>query len=134
MRTFLALCAAAALIGAAGVATAANAPFIDKAGNCHAANGQMAKMSVCKPAPKAGGPCKDAKTGQFIACASVQKGPCKDPKTGQFMACASAKPATTVVAAKPATAAVPAKPATATMAAKPAVPAKPAAPAVPAKK
>ena len=118
MRTFLALCAAAALIGSAGAASAASAPFIDKAGNCHAANGQMAKMSVCKPAPKTGGPCKDPKTGQFIACASVQKGPCKDPKTGQFMACASAKPAPAAVAAKPATPAIPAKPATPTAPAK----------------
>src|SRR5436190_16678550 len=100
MRSFVVFFAAAALMGSAGLASAANAPFLDKAGNCHAANGQMAKMSVCKPAPKAG-PCKDPKTGQFMACASAPKGPCKDPKTGQFMACASAKPAAKAIPAKP---------------------------------
>ncbi|MDB5453465.1 MAG: hypothetical protein JWO33_2043 [Caulobacteraceae bacterium] len=115
MRKITAIFAAASLAGGLALATSASAQFIDKAGNCHAANGQMAKMSVCKPAPK--GPCKDPKTGHFISCAAVPKGPCKDPKTGQFVTCKTAPKAAT-----------PARPAAK---ATPAVPAKPATPAVP---
>jgi hypothetical protein len=80
---------------ALALSATANAQMIDKAGKCHAADGKLAKMEVCKP-PAKSGPCKDEKTGKFISCAAAKpKGPCKDPKTGQFMACAAAKPAAT---------------------------------------
>ena len=91
---------------ALALAASANAQMIDKTGKCHAADGKLAKMEVCKPPAK--GPCKDDKTGKFISCSAAKpKGPCKDPKTGQFMACAAAKP--TPAVAKPAAPAAPKK-------------------------
>jgi hypothetical protein len=46
MRRTLAMIATAAF--ALSLAGAADAQKIDKAGNCHAANGKLAKMEVCK--------------------------------------------------------------------------------------
>jgi len=47
MRRTLALIATAAF--ALSLAGAADAQKIDKAGNCHAKDGKLAKMEVCKP-------------------------------------------------------------------------------------
>jgi hypothetical protein len=95
MRKSSILFSIVSLAGALCLASTADAQMIDKAGKCHAADGKLAKMEVCKP-PAKSGPCKDEKTGKFISCAAAKpKGPCKDPKTGQFMACAAAKPAAT---------------------------------------
>jgi len=94
------------LSAALALSATASAQMIDKTGKCHAADGKLAKMEVCKPPAKSGGPCKDEKTGKFISCAAAKpKGPCKDEKTGKFIACAAAKPAAAPAAAKPAAAA-----------------------------
>ena len=52
MRRTLALIATAAF--ALSLAGAADAQKIDKAGNCHAKDGKLAKMEVCKPLKPAG--------------------------------------------------------------------------------
>ena len=60
----------AAFTMAAGLAVGASAQKIDANGKCHSADGKLAKMSVCKPAPKAdakAAKCKDA-NGKFAKC------------------------------------------------------------------
>ena len=62
----------AAFTVAAGLAMGASAQKIDANGKCHAADGTLAKMAVCKPAPKVaakGAKCKDA-NGKFAKCSA----------------------------------------------------------------
>jgi hypothetical protein len=64
------LLAAATL--ALSLAVGASAQKIDANGKCHSADGKLAKMSVCKPAPKAdakAAKCKDA-NGKFAKCSA----------------------------------------------------------------
>lgn len=58
----------AAFTMAAGLAVGARAQKIDANGKCHGTDGKMAKMAVCKPAPKVA-KCKDAH-GKFAKCSA----------------------------------------------------------------
>lgn len=104
MRKSLILFAAVTLIGA-GAAGAAGAQTIDKNGKCHAADGKMAKMEVCKAVkPAAAAQCRDA-SGKFAKCGSPGATPAVAATPASKTTMAAATPA------KPATPAVPPKPA-----------------------
>jgi len=55
------------------------APYLDAKGKCHAANGQFAAASVCKPAtpPPAAtaARCRDKTTKKFVKCGSPNSEP-----------------------------------------------------------
>jgi hypothetical protein len=89
MRRFSAPFAGASFAAALRLACGVGAQTIDKAGNCHAKDGKLAKMEVCKPASMAkAGPCKDPKTGKFTACPAKSAAPAVKPAVA-----AMAKPA-----------------------------------------
>jgi len=70
---------AALLLALAGPTMAASthtAPYLDAAGKCHAANGQFAAASVCKPAtPPPAARCRDKTTKRFVKCGSPNSEP-----------------------------------------------------------
>lgn len=97
MRKTLILVAALAMIGVAG-SSAANAQTIDKNGKCHAADGKMAKMDVCKAVkPAKAEQCRDA-SGKFAKCGAAGAKPALAATPAK--ATTTAKPAMTTTAAK----------------------------------
>jgi hypothetical protein len=84
MKNLITAVAIAALsLGMSSIATIATAQKLDANGKCHAADGKMAKMEVCKtakPAATAGAKCRDKTTKKFAKCDAPNTEPLPEKK------------------------------------------------------